>query len=339
MKDCVLSIIIPVYNMENFLDRCLDSFTCMSEYLFNYEIIVVNDGSTDNSKSIIDDYTCRFDFIKVVEQSNSGLGESRNNGLSVAEGRYVWFVDSDDFIEPSSLNIILKELGNYAYDVLTLNYRCADEAGLEIDWLDFTLKPEGEMMSGPNFYKINYKYSYIWLYIFKRELITSNYIKFQKRINMQDSDFIPRVMTHADNVKISNIKAYYYVKRLSSFINNPDCEVRYTYFKSAVKVYELLDLYQIKVHDNTDLVEGLTKKLLDIERILFMSFLYEKFPRDKNIEAIESLKSLNIFPFSKSNYNLVGFKFNILRLLLNFKPLITKNIFFKFRQIKDTFNG
>lgn len=92
-----VSIIVPVYNMEKYLKECLDSL--VKQTLNNYEIIVINDGSTDSSPEIIDDYVYRYaDKIRAFTIDNSGLGEARNYGISKAKGRYLGFVDSDDWV-------------------------------------------------------------------------------------------------------------------------------------------------------------------------------------------------------------------------------------------------
>lgn len=105
------SFIVPVYNVEKYLSRCLDSL--LSQNYQNYEIICVNDGSPDNSADILQAYQEKHDNISVINQENKGLGGARNTGLQYASGDYIWFVDSDDWIEPDALyllnNFIIKE--------------------------------------------------------------------------------------------------------------------------------------------------------------------------------------------------------------------------------------
>ena len=96
-----ISVIIPVYNVENYLSECLDSI--INQSLNDIEIICINDGSTDNSLKILQDYEKRDNRIRVINQKNSGLGATRNVGLSLSEGKYVYFMDSDDYLELSTL--------------------------------------------------------------------------------------------------------------------------------------------------------------------------------------------------------------------------------------------
>ena len=91
-----ISIIIPVYNVENYLAECLNSV--VNQTYRNIEIIIVNDGSTDNSFSIIQQYQLQDERIKIINQENQGLSAARNAGMKVASGEYLWFVDSDDYV-------------------------------------------------------------------------------------------------------------------------------------------------------------------------------------------------------------------------------------------------
>lgn len=98
-----LSIIIPIYNVEKYLRVCLDSCLKQDVPKSSYEIITVNDGSPDSCDKIIEEYYTKFPNIRVITQKNSGLSVARNNGLNIARGEYVWFVDSDDYITTNCL--------------------------------------------------------------------------------------------------------------------------------------------------------------------------------------------------------------------------------------------
>lgn len=101
-----LSIIIPIYNIEKYLSECLDSIVCQD--CANIEVILVDDGSTDNSGKIADDYAQKYSFIQVIHQKNQGVSVARNNGLLNAKGEYIWFVDGDDWIEQMSIAKIIE---------------------------------------------------------------------------------------------------------------------------------------------------------------------------------------------------------------------------------------
>ena len=104
-----ISITVPVYNVEKYLPRCLNSLVNQT-FKLDYEIICVDDGSTDNSGKILDDFAQKYPKIKVIYQENAGLSEARNTALKYVTGKYTMFVDSDDFIAPNAL----EDLYNYA---------------------------------------------------------------------------------------------------------------------------------------------------------------------------------------------------------------------------------
>lgn len=110
MDNIKFSFIVPVYNVESYLERCLDSL--LDQTYDNFEIICVNDGSTDSSLKILNDYSAKYSKIHIVSQENKGLGEARNTGVKYATGNYIWFIDSDDWIEEKSLSLLTEFIQN-----------------------------------------------------------------------------------------------------------------------------------------------------------------------------------------------------------------------------------
>lgn len=119
----LLSIIIPIFNVERYIDKCIQSVLNQRLLSIEYEVILVNDGTQDNSMQIamkaIENHL-PICHVKVVEQSNEGLSAARNKGLSIASGDYVWFVDSDDYISHDSIEIISYYIAKYSLIVCCL---------------------------------------------------------------------------------------------------------------------------------------------------------------------------------------------------------------------------
>ena len=113
------SIIIPVYNVEKYLDRCLESV--LKQEFNDYEIILVDDGSTDTSSYICDSYK-QSEKVTVIHKDNGGLSSARNCGLDISKGEYIFFVDSDDYICPGTLKILYDNLSRTNVDVIKFNY-------------------------------------------------------------------------------------------------------------------------------------------------------------------------------------------------------------------------
>ena len=118
-KQGLISVIIPVYNVEKYLQECVDSV--LAQTYQNFEIILVDDGSTDSSGAICDEYAKQDERISVLHQENKGLSITRNNGLQIASGEYIYFLDSDDWIENSTLEILLQEITKESADVVFMD--------------------------------------------------------------------------------------------------------------------------------------------------------------------------------------------------------------------------
>lgn len=127
MDKVFFSLIVPVYNVEKYLERCLNSI--LSQDYTDYEIICVNDGSTDSSLKILKEYAAKNTKIKIVSQVNQGLGEARNTGLKYVTGDFVWFIDSDDWIEEGALRLLNQfVLLHPKYNVIVINaFRTSDK--------------------------------------------------------------------------------------------------------------------------------------------------------------------------------------------------------------------
>ena len=111
------SVVIPVYNLEQYLEQCLESIK--GQDFIDYEVVCVNDGSTDHRRAILEDWSAKFPQMKVIDRENGGLSAARNTGLEVAQGEYVVFVDSDDWVEPTMLSRLADE--TQGEDVICVN--------------------------------------------------------------------------------------------------------------------------------------------------------------------------------------------------------------------------
>lgn len=121
MENCRLSLILPVYNVENYLTPCLESLVCQS--FPDMEIIAVNDGSTDKSPEILKDFKARFpEKIKIFTTENRGVSHARNYGFSKASGEYVWFIDSDDFIKSDACSILMAKAEQDKNDLILFSH-------------------------------------------------------------------------------------------------------------------------------------------------------------------------------------------------------------------------
>ncbi len=205
-----LSIVIPIYNAQSYIDECLQSCLCQDIDKNDYQIICVDDGSTDNSLNILNDYQKAYSNIVVVSQNNSGVSVARNKGLSLAQGDYIWFVDSDDFIRPNCLGE-LKMLAQKSYDIIAFGrYE-----------FDSKLNEEERNLLSDNKLKPNKTYwGYAILKIYKRSIIEDNKILFHSEIKYgEDEVFNNDVFEYSNTTYTLECTNYLYRKNPSSAMN------------------------------------------------------------------------------------------------------------------------
>lgn len=213
----ILSIIIPVYKVEKYIDGTLSSIYNQHTDETMFEVIVVNDGTPDNSMAIVDKFKHSHTNLTVISQSNQGLSVARNEGLRVAQGKYIWFVDSDDKIEDNILNKLLVIVKNENSDILGFGLTRINEAGSFICTESPFLKKKyyslyGKMCSGKYLYhKINI--GLVQRYVYCHSFLEKNSLSFYPGIWYEDEQFSVRAFFFAKNVKIINLNIYRYLVR------------------------------------------------------------------------------------------------------------------------------
>ena len=226
-----LSIVIPVFNVEKYVRKCIDSCVdqnCLDE---EYEIIIINDGSTDNSLSLVCDNLKYHSNIKVLSQDNMGLGATRNRGIEESLGDYIWFVDSDDWIEKN----ILKQV------FLAID-KCADV--VQIPFITAFDNRKGTVFMPPTCYanpKKNISSKMIFpaqFYIVRRKFMLDNQIRFTERILHEDIEYTPRILYLAKSILFFDQPAYYFYKRPYSITTTYTIERSFSYLKVASNLHD-----------------------------------------------------------------------------------------------------
>lgn len=236
------SIIVPVYNTESYLVRCLDSI--LNQTYDNYEIIIVNDGSTDGSKKIITDYQKQYpEKIKVINKKNGGLSSARNKGVSKADGDYILFVDSDDYIEKG----LLKTLNTKTKDFPDLIRFQIKE--INNDKICMYRELPFETIKGDKAFNKIVKYHYVepaWCYAYRKVFYKENKFSFAEGKYHEDFGLIPYVIMRASKVKSIGYVGYNYVIRSGSIMTQVNYE------KSKKKVEDFLFHYKNLVNKIDD---------------------------------------------------------------------------------------
>ena len=211
----MLSIIIPVYNVERYVEKCIRS--CETQDATDFELVVVNDGSTDNSLAIVEQVSKEFENITIITQKNQGLSAARNAGLQVARGEYVWFVDSDDWIESNCLGRITKKLKD-GLDILQLQYRNAyEDASLNSDgpYVIIDGIKSGKEVTIHGGLPAPAPFS-----IYKSDFLRKHGLKFKIGIYHEDSELKPKITYLAERIASDTEVSYNYLQRTSGSITS-----------------------------------------------------------------------------------------------------------------------
>ena len=211
-----LSIIIPVYNVAEYLPKCLDSLVCQD--LTDCEILLIDDGSTDGrSGAICDEYADKYPMlIRVIHQENGGLGAARNAGLAIAVGEYVLFIDSDDYVAPQMIDTLRPQM----------------ERGTDIVFFGFLIVQNNEVVSLPSYERCRsavcleeaperlLETPSAWNKLWKRSLFTDNGIWFPPRLWYEDMATTPKLLACAETIASIPDDLYFYVLRDGSITRN-----------------------------------------------------------------------------------------------------------------------
>ena len=217
-----LSVVVPIYNVEVYLRRCLDSL--INQTMDDYEVILIDDGSSDKSGAIADQYEKEYKIIKVIHQQNKGLSGARNTGLRAAHGKYVVFVDSDDWIEINTLKLLVNEAERWNLDVGVADFRYVYENGVETENLEKPLRCS-EALTGPIFFKDSMKIlsslATVWKSIYRTSFLIENHLFFREGFNHEDEEWTPRVYLKAQRVKNIPIIFYNYFIHTDTISKDP----------------------------------------------------------------------------------------------------------------------
>lgn len=218
-----VSVIIPVYNSEKYISKCIESV--LNQTFQDFEIIVINDGSKDNSQSILENYKQKYsEKIVLVKQQNMGVSKTRNKAIEMARGEYIMFIDNDDYIDKDYIENFVKEIENGNYDVVLGGYKRPNEEGKIIKELKLSQEEWSKfMIFAP------------WARIYKKNYLIKNDIKFLPVNIGEDVYFNIQAMLLSDKIKIIDYIGYNWFFNTKSVSNTTQKNIK------NLQVYELLN--------------------------------------------------------------------------------------------------
>lgn len=250
-----ISIIVPVFNVEKYLDRCITNI--INQSYSNIEIIIINDGSTDNSLDICNKYKKIDNRIIVINQENQGLSAVRNKGIDIATGEYILFVDSDDILNVDLLKNI-ESLLNKENDVICFQHSINDS--MEYTYLDIEDKLK---LSGEDFlellYEKNKMFCVVWKYCYRKEFLDENKLKFHEGIIYEDEEWNTIMLCKAKSVIFRDFVGYnYFIREGSITTSNKNINSYLSKIKVAININKFIRENEIK---NKRLLKKIKQKI------------------------------------------------------------------------------
>ncbi|MDO5445765.1 MAG: glycosyltransferase family 2 protein, partial [Eubacteriales bacterium] len=293
-----LSIIIPVYNVENYLAKCLDSVIYPD--LEEYEIVTVNDGSTDSSAEILEDYQKRYpNIVRIITKENGGLGSARNAAIEPAEGEFLYFLDSDDYLSPRAVREMVDTCRHGGFDVCFFDAVAVNEEGKVIEDIPganieggFKLEDNPDVL----LFRMNACNK-----LFRRTLFLDNGIRFRDREWYEDVSCIPKLYILADTLYYERSMWYNYLLRQGSIMNNSKLarnteiinavEAMNSYYKEKGVFEKYHEQLEYICYYNVLIAATVRVNLIDPDTPLqdqFLDYFLREFPNYKNNRYVKA---------------------------------------------------
>lgn len=292
MKNIKISVLIPVYNTERYLRKCLDSV--LAQTLKEIEIIITNDGATDNSQKIIEEYAIKDKRIRYNIQKNSGLGATRNKGIELAKGEYIAFLDSDDWVEKDYYKFMYEEAKKNNVDLVVSNF-CIDSKS-KLSVYRHNENNKKRYLQGV----IERRYpGFSWNKLYKKSLIDNNHIRFPIRDeleNIEDQYFTIRTCCFAKNIAFIDNPLIHYVIRDSSITNKYQKTLLrdgIAFYRDNVKLFHSLNIYQEFEHSlNINMIKHMCQLMSNECRRGNENSIRKRIKIFKNILDIEEYRNI-----------------------------------------------
>ena len=309
-KKLMISIIVPVYNLEDYISRCLESIYNQNLDETLYEIILVDDGSSDNTGTIVNRYASNHDNLTFIKQENSGVSAARNKGISCSRGNYVLFIDGDDWIEDNSLLALYESIRKLKQNIDIIIMRSFDDQGVEkYPWLKTGCIPkfvfEREML-----YRNKYTRGSVWGCAFNRNILLNNNILFPEGItNGEDSMFFNLVKVYAKSCVFLDIRFYHVFERVGSASRSMTLDRIYNYSNNLKYLRDYL-LKNCLDFRQKDIIQMSIYSIISSAVYYYLCLGFRNYS-----ELYDRLNLKYVLPIQlKSNY----FKLDIKLKLLNF---------------------
>lgn len=233
-----ISIIIPVYNVEPYLSRCIDSV--LNQSFSNFELILINDGSTDKSGDICDEYATKDSRLTVIHQGNKGVSDARNRGLDIAKGEYIGFVDPDDYIDYNMYQILFELIEEYTADISFCGYKRISELDSHeyLSATTNTISIYNKNQTLENYFSRKKPFSdtFLWNNLFRKDLF--NNVRVNEKLTIQeDREVLLRIFNQSNKIVYIDTPFYNYIIRDTGASRNKNLRYYHSLFETMKEIY------------------------------------------------------------------------------------------------------
>ena len=326
-----LSIIVPIYNVAPYLRKCVDSL--LAQDISDYEIILVDDGSTDYSGVIADEISNAFRLsplasrltLRVIHQSNAGLSAARNSGLSVAQGEYIMFVDSDDYLQPNVLGALMEQVERDNLDVLRFRYQNVRESGevfvphegMKTDYNNYSSEPT----DGLTFLNDRmWVQCYVVQFLVRREIVLQE--QFTPGIYFEDTDWTPRMLLRTKRVASTDLVVYNYLWREGSItLSQKDINKMRKQLNDKLALIGKLNMLGNRVANRRWFDGMISGLVINVVGIIAKYFYKERKEYIKQIKSLKVLpiKNINVAPRAVKKLKLVNLSIKLAVWILHWR--------------------
>src|SRR5690606_13731518 len=312
-----LSIIIPLYNTEKYIQKCIESIYINVKgeiNLSDFEVIVINDGSSDNGRSIVEDLMFKYDNLLLINKENGGQSSARNVGFKIAKGNYIFCLDSDDYVDSLSLFNALRFCEEHDLDMMPIFHRIFDENYKELPVGKDVYQEFDSIITGGEFMNKFVVSGSMWRYFYKTSIIKDNDLYLTEGIYHEDEEFIMKFLSYSKRISYSKFLVYNHIIRSDSTVNQKNKDHRIKLLNDILVVIEHLDQHKLIFKEEKNIFNGLQKKIEQLSISLFLRMKQDQLSLEEVQEFIEKLNAINRFPLKadklKIKFKIAAFIFN-----------------------------
>jgi glycosyltransferase involved in cell wall biosynthesis len=321
-----LSIIIPVYNVENYVSTCIHSLLNQGIDLGDYEILIINDGSTDNSLKIAKSFEYKYANISVYSQKNEGVGSARNKGINLAKGKFIYFIDPDDYLADNVLGLILFYAEKNNLQILTFSSQSTTKTNLNVSLSNNTKDFQLRTLDGMSYISSNGYKNEVWCYIVERSFLNEIGLKFIVGKWMEDAIFTSHLFLKVKRISKSPIDAHRHVKVKGSAMTSKEAEhyikLIYDNANAAKELGNLIQEVKSSKNANSECINRLQARQQSFVFFLMIRILKSRITFKEVKCILNTMKENKAYPlndFIGKDYN--GFVYKSITRFLNIKPI------------------